>query len=451
MTDTIVALATPNGESALSLIRVSGEKALEIASQACDLKSPTPRHSYLTKYSSIENETLDQVIFVFYENGKSFTSEDTIEIICHGNPILIKEIVNDLLARGCRMANPGEFSYRSYTNGKIDLTQAEAIAEIIAAKSKQSLSLASKNLDGNLSQKIAELQNEILNQQSFIEAFIDFPEDDLGDEKTTEIIKSLNVVISDIEALIKTADRIQAFNRNLKVVIVGPPNAGKSSIFNCIVGKDRAIVDQNPGTTRDYVNQVIEIGNTYVELIDTAGIHQTDESIEKEGIKKSITLLKEADLVLIVFDGALPYPSEFDDYIDDVLNEKKAVLIQNKADLPLKINFNTSSLSKLPQISTSKDDSVTIDNLIKTIEEILLHDLEKTNELSLSVNLRQSNALKSSLDSLEKCMHNLAINSHLELCVPDLKDSINYLAEIAGSKDNEEMLDLLFSNFCIGK
>ena len=277
MTDTIVALATPNGESALSLIRVSGEKALEIASQACDLKSPTPRHSYLTKYSSLENETLDQVIFVFYENGKSFTSEDTIEIICHGNPILIKEIVNDLLARGCRMANPGEFSYRSYTNGKIDLTQAEAIAEIIAAKSKQSLSLATKNLDGNLTQKIAELQNKILNQQSFIEAFIDFPEDDLGDEKTAEIIKSLNVVISDIEALIKTADRIQAFNRNLKVVIVGPPNAGKSSIFNCIVGKDRAIVDQNPGTTRDYVNQVIEIGNTYVELIDTAGIHQTDE------------------------------------------------------------------------------------------------------------------------------------------------------------------------------
>ena len=451
MTDTIVALATPNGESALSLIRVSGEKALEIASQACDLKSPTPRHSYLTKYSSIENETLDQVIFVFYENGKSFTSEDTIEIICHGNPILIKEIVNDLLARGCRMANPGEFSYRSYTNGKIDLTQAEAIAEIIAAKSKQSFLLASKNLDGNLTQKIADLQNEILNQQSFIEAFIDFPEDDLGDEKTTEIIKSLNVVISDIEALIKTADRIQAFNRNLKVVLVGPPNAGKSSLFNCIVGKDRAIVDQNPGTTRDYVNQVIEIGNTYVELIDTAGIHQTDESIEKEGIKKSITLLEEADLVLIVLDGSLPYPFEFDDYIDDVLYDKKAVLIQNKADLPLKINFNTSSLSKLPQISTSKDDSVTIDNLLKTVEEILLRDLEKTNELSLSVNLRQSNALKSSLGSLEKCMHNLAINSHLELCVPDLKDSINYLAEIAGSKDNEEMLDLLFSNFCIGK
>ncbi|MEC7800174.1 MAG: tRNA uridine-5-carboxymethylaminomethyl(34) synthesis GTPase MnmE [Verrucomicrobiota bacterium] len=451
MTDTIVALATPNGESALSLIRVSGEKALEIANQACDLKSPTPRHSYLTKYSSLENETLDQVICVFYENGKSFTSEDTIEIICHGNPILVKEIVNDLLARRCRMANPGEFSYRSYINGKIDLTQAEAIAEIIAAKSKLSLSLASKNLDGNLTQKIAELQNEILNQQSFIEAFIDFPEDDLGDVKTTEIIKSLNLVISDIEALIKTADRIQAFNRNLKVVIVGPPNAGKSTIFNCIVGKDRAIVDQNPGTTRDYVNQVIEIGNTYVDLIDTAGIHQTDESIEKEGIKKSITLLKEADLVLIVFDGSLPYPIEFDDHIDDVLYEKKVVLVQNKADLPLKLNINTSSLSKLPKISTSKDDSVTIDNLLKTIEEILLHDLEKTNEFCMSVNLRQSNALKSSLVSLGKCMHNLAINADLELCIPDLKDSINYLAEIAGSKDNEEMLDLLFSNFCIGK
>ena len=451
MTDTIVALATPNGESALSLIRVSGEKALEIASQACDLKSPTPRHSYLTKYSSIENETLDQIIFVFYENGKSFTSEDTIEIICHGNPILIKEIVNDLLARGCRIANPGEFSYRSYTNGKIDLTQAEAIAEIIAAKSKQSLSLASKNLDGNLSQKIAELQNEILNQQSFLEAFIDFPEDDLGDEKTTEIIKSLNVVISDIEALIKTADRIQAFNRNLKVVLVGPPNAGKSSLFNCIVGKDRAIVDQNPGTTRDYVNQVIEIGNASVELIDTAGIHETDETIEKEGIKKSIKLLEEADLILIVFDGSLPYPIGFENYIPDVIHEKKAILIQNKSDLDSKINFDESFMSKLPIICTSKNLRNTIEHLLNSIEKSLLKDVEKSNELNLSVNLRQSNALKSSLISIEKCMHNLTINGDLELCVPDLKDSITFLAEIAGSKENEEMLDLLFSNFCIGK
>jgi len=451
MTDTIVALATPNGEAALSLIRVSGEKTLEIANQACGLKSPTPRHSYLTKYSSLENENVDQIICVFYENGKSFTSEDTIEIICHGNPILIKEIINDLLIRGCRMANPGEFSYRSYTNGKIDLTQAEAIAEIIGAKSKQSLSLASKNLDGNLSQKIAEMQNTILNQQSFIEAYIDFPEDDLGDEKTTEIIKSLEVVISDIKSLIKTADRIQAFNRNLKVVIAGPPNAGKSSIFNCIVGKDRAIVDQKPGTTRDYVNQVIEIGDAHIELIDTAGIHETDKSIEKEGIKKSIKLLEEADLILIVFDGSLPYPIGFENYIPDVIHEKKAILIQNKSDLDSKINFDESFMSKLPIICTSKNLRNTIEHLLNSIEKSLLKDVEKSNELNLSVNLRQSNALKSSLISIEKCMHNLTINGDLELCVPDLKDSITFLAEIAGSKENEEMLDLLFSNFCIGK
>ena len=171
MNDTIVAIATPKSESALSIVRISGEKSLDLCRDACKLPSPTPRHAYLTKYTSLEGDILDQIILVYYENGKSFTSEHIIEITCHGNPFIVKEIVNDLIDRGCRIANPGEFSYRAFKNNKIDLTQAEAIAQLIGAKNKQALSLANKNLSGNLSERIINIQNKILKQQSIIEAF----------------------------------------------------------------------------------------------------------------------------------------------------------------------------------------------------------------------------------------------------------------------------------------
>ena len=213
MTDTIVALATPDSQSALGIIRISGKKALEISEKACGNPSPTPRYVHLTKYKSAQNETLDQIIMVYYEKGKSFTSENCLELTCHGNPVLIKEILNDLLKRGCRLANPGEFTYRAFTNGKIDLTQAEAIADLIGAKSKQALMLANKNLDGNLTNKIRQIQSQILVQQSNIEAFIDFPEDDLGDEKNRQVITSLRDISSELTGLIEFGKKIKRIQK----------------------------------------------------------------------------------------------------------------------------------------------------------------------------------------------------------------------------------------------
>ena len=450
MNDTIVAIATPKSESALSIVRISGEKSLDLCRDACKLPSPTPRHAYLTKYTSLQGDILDQIILVYYENGRSFTSEHIIEITCHGNPFIVKEIVNDLIDRGCRIANPGEFSYRAFKNNKIDLTQAEAIAQLIGAKNKQALSLANKNLSGNLSERIINIQNKILKQQSIIEAFIDFPEDDLGDDQKIQVIKNLKELLIEINDLIVHAKKTDVFNRSLNVAIIGPPNAGKSSIFNHIIGSERAIVDKKAGTTRDFIEKKIQLGCININLIDTAGIRNTEENIEKKGISKTIELQRAADLVLLVFDCSLPFPEYLDTNLEHLIVNENVIIVLNKSDLGNNIEFSNIKFKENVKIKTSIKEIESLSLLQKAIEENLVGESKSYTELSLSVNLRQSHALENASHSLEECIFNLSKES-IELSIPELKDSIKYLGEIVGDTDNEDMLDVLFSNFCIGK
>jgi tRNA modification GTPase len=399
----------------------------------------------------LEENTLDQLILVYYEKGKSFTAENCLELSCHGNPIVFQEILNDLIQRGCRMANPGEFAYRAFQNGKIDLTQAEAIADLIGAKNKQALFLAKKNLEGNLSAKIDNLQNSILRQHSDIEAFIDFPEDDLGEEKTAQIITNLEGICSQLSELIEIGKKTDAFNRNLRVVLVGPPNAGKSSIFNKIIGMDRAIIDQEPGTTRDFIDYNINLGQVNIQLYDTAGIRETDQQIEKQGIERTYELIKDADLVLIVLDRSLPYPSFIDKEMQREIKDRKSIIVLNKSDLPNNIEITGSYFNELPKTEVSVTEGKSILKLTDEIRKCLLDDSCIENEFNLSVNLRQSNALVKSLACIQKSIVNMQSEETIEFAIPDLKESISLLGEIVGNKDNEDMLDLLFSNFCIGK
>ena len=374
-----------------------------------------------------------------------------MELSCHGNPIILEEILNDLIQRGCRLANPGEFTYRAFQNGKIDLTQAEAVADLIGAKNKQALLLANKNLEGNLSTKIGILQTSILRQHSNIEAFIDFPEDDIGEEKTAQIITNLQGICSELSDLIEIGKKTDAFNRNLKVVLVGPPNAGKSSIFNKIIGMDRAIIDQEPGTTRDFIDYNINLGKVSIQLYDTAGIRETDQEIERQGIERTYQLIKDADLVLVVLDRSLPYPSMIDHVIKNGIKDKKSILVLNKSDLQNTINISGSYLDEIPktELSVTKEDS--IQDLTNQITSYLLEDSLFDNEFNLTVNLRQSNALSKALVCIQNSIENIKSEETIEFAIPDLKESISLLGEIVGSKDNEDMLDLLFSNFCIGK
>jgi tRNA modification GTPase len=388
---------------------------------------------------------------VYYEDGKSFTGENCMELTCHGNPIVLEEILNDLIHRGCRLANPGEFAYRAFQNGKIDLTQAEAIADLIGAKNKQALTLANRNLEGNLSKKIGNLQTTILKQHSDIEAFIDFPEDDLGEEKTIQIITNLQEICTELSRLIEVGKKTAVFNRKLRVVLVGPPNAGKSSIFNKIIGLERAIIDQNPGTTRDFIDYNINLNQVNIQICDTAGIRETNQEIEKQGITKTFELIKIADLVLVVLDGSVPYPSFVVDEILQVTGDKKTILVSNKSDLQNKIEIGAENLPKIPMIDVSVKKDNSILNLTNQIESCLVDDALIGNEFNLSINLRQSNALNKSLSCIKNSIENLKSEETIEFAIPDLKESISFLGEIVGNKDNEDMLDLLFSNFCIGK
>ena len=451
MGDTIVAQATPSGESALALIRLSGELCLKIIKESCGLPYPTPRNAYYKKYISVSNDTIDQVVITYYEEKKSFTSERSLEITCHGNPIIVRSIIEDLLERGCRIAKPGEFTLKSYLNGKIDLIQAEAIADLIGAKSKIAIELANKNLNGELSDKISRIQSKCIEQQAIIEAFIDFPEDDIGSEQTENVIKELEKSAKEIKSLLDISERCDIFNDIINVVLVGPPNVGKSSLFNCIVGNERAIVDKEAGTTRDFIEQKIYLGKTYINMYDTAGLREGKNRIENVGISKTKELIENSDLLLLVLDNSSPYPRSFNKEIKSLLQTNNVILILNKTDLTTKLDLSDTQLNHLEKCYSTIKDKTSIDEIIIKISTQLNTLFEKHKEFGLYVNMRQSNSLKASYVSIDTCISRITSRIDIEFCVPDLKNVILNLGEIVGVKDNEDMLDQLFSNFCIGK
>ena len=451
MGDTIVAQATPSGESALALIRLSGELCLKIIKESCGLPYPTPRNTYYKKYTSVSNDTIDQVVVTYYEEKKSFTSERSLEITCHGNPIIIRSIIEDLLDRGCRIAKPGEFTLKSYLNGKIDLIQAEAIADLIGAKSKIAIELANKNLNGELSDKISRIQSKCIEQQAIIEAFIDFPEDDIGSEQTENVIKELEKSAKEIKSLLDISERCDIFNDIINVVLVGPPNVGKSSLFNCIIGNERAIVDKEAGTTRDFIEQKIYLGKTYINMYDTAGLREGKNRIENVGISKTKELIENSDLLLLVLDNSSPYPRSFNKEIKSLLQTNNVILILNKTDLTTKLDLSDTQLNHLEKCYSTIKDKTSIDEIIIKISTQLNTLFEKHKEFGLYVNMRQSNSLKASYVSIDTCISRITSRIDIEFCVPDLKNVILNLGEIVGVKDNEDMLDQLFSNFCIGK
>ena len=323
MTDTIIAQSTPPGQSALAMIRVSGPLCDEIAKSALKLPSPTPRVSYLRNYRSLDSQTiLDQVVAVVYPIGKSFTGETTLEITCHGNTFIARKIIEDLLERGCRTAKPGEFTKRAFLSGRIDLTQAESIAELISAKSDAELKIANLNLAGAQGNAYKSLQEKILRLQAQLEASIDFPEDDIESQSKSSFINVIDSIIEEMTRLIESCDKKKILSNAIKILILGPANVGKSTLFNSFIGLERALVSNDPGTTRDYISSQVPIEDYRVEFIDCAGIRKTDDSTENLGIEKTIQIIDEAFLILFVIDGSIPYPTDFDQRALDKIKEK---------------------------------------------------------------------------------------------------------------------------------
>ena len=450
MIDTIIALATPAGESALAVIRISGQLSHLIAKEACNDPKPKPRNANLVNYRTFGGEILDQVVITFFSKGNSYTGEDSLEISCHGNPLITEMICKDLINRGCRIAEPGEFTRQAFLNGKIDLPQAESVAQIIAAKNKQALDLAQRNLKGKLSDKLLSIQQDILNLQASIEAHIDFPEDDLHENDQKRDHQKVKIIIRELETLLLQAERTKLLTKNIRVVLTGLPNVGKSSLFNALAGKNRALIHSESGTTRDYLELDIKIGEYWITLVDTAGVHDTSEEIELAGIEMSLEQAKDADLFLWVIDNSVPHPTELPEKLTKLIQTKPTLLIRNKSDLG---ENNWVPNYKIPLKATNI--SSTGKNGLKQLEKLLLKIIQEItgegSENEYLVAVRHEILIKTCLDELNRFLIESKKEVGDEIISIYLTEARKKLDIMIGRKTNEDMLDILFGEFCIGK
>lgn len=447
--DTFTALSTPHGESALGVIRCSGPLCQKLVSDTFGNDSPTPRRTYVSNYIGHDGNFLDNVVYTYFEKDQSFTGDPMLEISCHGNPFILQNVLEDLVTKGCRQALPGEFTQTAFLNGRMDLSQAEAVIDLIKAKTELSFKAAADQLQGSLSRRINALVDDLLQILAEIEAYIDFPEEDLpseGDLAPRTKITSLN---KEIEALSETAKTGIFLREGVKAIIVGEPNVGKSSLLNCLLGESRAIVSNLPGTTRDYIEASFFVGPYKVNILDTAGIHDTEDSIEQEGIGKTLEQIGLSDIILLTIDQSKPTPL-LPDSISNVIKAENTIIVYNKSDLethPDSSNFYSDFLG----VETSANTGAGLELLKEKISELLGNPKVSNKGDVVAVSARHHNALLLSTKDLQTAVSCLDQQQPAELVASHLRDAMNNLAAIVGKIDNERVLDKLFASFCIGK
>ena len=445
--DTIVANATPLIPSAVGIIRISGEKAFDIGKKLFPLKKePQERKVYFGNIVDREGNVIDEGLIVFFKAPRSFTGEDVVEIYPHGSVPVIRRIISEAIALGARMAQPGEFTKRAFFNGKIDLTQAEAIADLIEAKTEKASQAAVHLLEGKLSKQVKQLRNSLLEIVSLIEAELNFPED--VEEIDFDMVKqTLKNVISQIEKLMATYKKGELIREGIKLAIVGRPNVGKSSLFNALVGYERAIVSEYQGTTRDFIEESFSIQGIPVKLLDTAGIRETQDKIEKIGIEKALEKIQEADIVLFVFDASEGITEE-DLKIYQLVKDKNPIIVGNKSDLILDKSSQKYYFKDIIFVS-----SKTQENLNKLEEKILQTlNLIEDSDTDIYINLRHYEALKKAKQILQEVLNNIEnYRDQKEILMLELTEAEKYLEEITGEITTEDVLGNIFSKFCIGK
>ena len=448
--ETIAALATPSGTSAIAVIRVSGPAASMIAFSLCAGTLP-PRWARRADYKSITGELIDSVLLVWFKGPKSYTGEDVLEISCHGNPFIAQKILADLFARGCKPAGPGEFTQRAFLNGKLDLTQAEAVMDLIRASSDRALAAANHQLRGDLGRRMEGLIATLLSVLAKIEAYIDFPEEDLPPEDNVWIARELEHLARETDRLLATSRYGELLRDGIKTVIVGAPNVGKSSLLNRLIGRERALVSPEPGTTRDFIEERIVLGPHCLRIIDTAGLNPSPAPLEKLGMEKTIERLAEADLCLIVLDAARPVAAGLSDVISQIRSWKHAIVVLNKSDLapaalrPAEIPMNAGVV----RISALTGGG--FEDLTAAIIALADGSQNESRRDSVAINARHAQALDEARECLRHAREKLVTNESVELLASDLRGTLAAYGEIAGKVDNERMLDRLFAAFCIGK
>ena len=448
--ETIAALATPVGESAIAVLRLSGPLCSQIALGAFGLKEPPqPRIATYGAYHDSEGRLLDHVVYIYYSEGRSYTGAAMLEISCHGNAYISRKVLEDLIARGCRAALPGEFTRTAFLNGKLDLSQAEAVLDVIRARSDRALQAAQQQLAGALGAAVARFSDRLLHIIAETEAYIDFPEEDLPTEDTDGPAAKINELLSEIAALERTQAYGALLHEGVNTVIVGAPNVGKSSLLNTLIGEDRAIVSPQPGTTRDFIAERIQIGPYWLRMIDTAGVRSAASGIERLGIEKTLERIREADCCVLILDSAAPIP-ELPKIVKEHLKPGKTLVVENKIDLP-QSRSHASFLPECPHCRLSLRTGEGLPELHEQVVRLLEKDCTAPTEDALIVNVRHAAALRKTCSGLEAALSKLTDGDYSELIASDLREALEALSEIAGKIDNEAMLDKLFSRFCIGK
>ncbi|SHK53432.1 tRNA uridine-5-carboxymethylaminomethyl(34) synthesis GTPase MnmE [Desulforamulus aeronauticus] len=458
--DTIVAIATPLGEGSIGVIRMSGPKAIEIGYKVfCAKKNKNwfIKDNYKIIYGHVidpqNNEILDEVLLSVMRGPHSFTAEDVVEISCHGGIVPLKRVLDLLLRMGARLAEPGEFSKRAFINGRLDLAQAESIIDIIKAKTDAGAKIAIGQLQGRLSEQVLTLQNEILGLMAKIEAIIDFPEDDIPEQTLDEMVLTCQRLINKIEKLLDHADSGKIYREGLKTVIVGKPNVGKSSLLNALLREQRAIVTDVPGTTRDVIEEVINIKGVPLKIIDTAGLRETQDLVEKLGVEKSRQLLGEADLILLLVDASTGLVKE-DLNVINLIKDKRVLILINKIDITANL-IDVNELKEYFYDSTileiSAQQEIGLDQLEQAIVDLVLAGKLAATENILVSNSRHKIALEKAHTHLKEAQRGMKTSIPIDLVSIDLKSSWEFLGDITGNNVSEDLIDRIFADFCIGK
>jgi len=442
--DTIVAIATANGIGSISIVRLSGIHALKIANKISHNIQLKPRMATLSKVYDDKDELIDESLLIYFKNPHSFTGEDIVEFQCHGGVAITNLVLSSCIKAGARIANPGEFSKRAFLNGKIDLSQAQAISKMIEARSEDAVKLLARQLKGELKDFVEDIRKDLLFMLAYTEVNIDYAEEDLPIDIFDQIKTKLDAIIIKLENTLEASKRREGLIDGFKVAIVGKPNVGKSSLLNKLLNFNRAIVSDIAGTTRDTIEESVKIGSHIIKIVDTAGIRDANDEIEKIGIEKSLEAIEEADIIIALFDGSREYDIE-DEKIVQLLNttSKEKLIVKNKSDLDEKLD--TSKIGNNLILLNTKDN---ISELINQVE-LILNKNTSGDDVTL-ISKQQVNEVESTLANIKSSNSPLE-TGELEFFAHYINESLVHMSNITRPYEHTQMLDVMFGEFCLGK
>ena len=443
--DTITAIATANGIGSIAIIRISGDRALEIAKKLSQKDNYTPRYASLANIYNKENELIDESIVIYFKAPFSFTAEDVVEIQCHGGFIVAQSILKATLNAGARLATAGEFSKRAFFNGRIDLSEAEAIAQLIEAKSEDAAKILAQQMKGSLKEYIEKVRDDIIHILAYSEVSIDYAEEDLPEDLVLQIKAKLQDLTNTLNSTLLASKSREGLMQGFKVAIVGKPNVGKSSLLNSLLNYNRAIVSEIAGTTRDTIEEQVKIGTHLIRIVDTAGIREASDEIERIGIQRSLEAIQESDIVVALFDSSRVADEE-DEQIIKLLKEhtkdKKVLHVENKIDLDKK--FLNVDIDFDMRINSKES----VDELVKALENIM--DTSNSSDEMMLISQRQISAVEVTLQNIQEALIPLE-DQELEIFSFHLNEAVKEMASITRPFENDEMLDKMFGSFCLGK